>query len=113
VYFGGWARMAQPIVNFAVVEVAKPDIGRPRSIFCALCVSRFFHCDFVSGEERPSCVRADITVNLNVRREVKAEWENLRKHDVCFLITVKPTQPIGRIFFFLKSLIHQISAHRF
>lgn len=27
VYFGGWARMAQPIVNFAVVEVAKPNIG--------------------------------------------------------------------------------------
>lgn len=26
-YFGGWARMAQPITNFAVVEVAKPNIG--------------------------------------------------------------------------------------
>lgn len=27
VYWGGWARMAQPILNFAVVEVAKPNIG--------------------------------------------------------------------------------------
>nr|CAD7575589.1 unnamed protein product [Timema californicum] len=59
IFYGGWARMAQPIVNFAVVEVAKPNIG----------------------EKRPSRVRADVTVNLSVRNEIKAEWENLRKHD--------------------------------
>ncbi|XP_078034935.1 RNA helicase aquarius [Augochlora pura] len=73
VYFGGWARMAQPITQFAVVEVAKPNIG----------------------EKRPSRVRADVTINLSVRKEIKSEWENLRKHDVCFLITVKPENPIG------------------
>ncbi|XP_049959812.1 RNA helicase aquarius [Schistocerca serialis cubense] len=73
VFYGGWARMAQPIVHFAVVEVAKPNIG----------------------EKRPSRVRADITVNLSVRNEIKAEWEGLRKHDVCFLIAVRPTAPIG------------------
>ncbi|KAK0074618.1 hypothetical protein PV326_012289, partial [Microctonus aethiopoides] len=73
VYFGGWARMAQPITQFAVVEVAKPNIG----------------------EKRPSRVRADVTINLSVRKEIKSEWENLRKHDVCFLITVKPPNPIG------------------
>ncbi|XP_063985951.1 RNA helicase aquarius [Diachasmimorpha longicaudata] len=73
VYFGGWARMAQPITQFAVVEVAKPNIG----------------------EKRPSRVRADVTINLSVRREIKSEWENLRKHDVCFLLTVKPVNPIG------------------
>ncbi|XP_076165553.1 RNA helicase aquarius isoform X2 [Ptiloglossa arizonensis] len=73
VYFGGWARMAQPISQFAVVEVAKPNIG----------------------EKRPSRVRADVTINLSVRKEIKSEWENLRKHDVCFLITVKPQNPIG------------------
>lgn len=67
--------MAQPIVNFAVVEVAKPNIG----------------------ENHPSRVRADVTVNLNVRREIKNEWENLRKHDVCFLITVRPSVPIGEV----------------
>lgn len=75
VYFGGWARMAQPITQFAVVEVAKPNIG----------------------EKRPSRVRADVTINLSVRKEIKSEWENLRKHDVCFLITVKPQNPIGTI----------------
>ena len=52
---------------------------------------------FALGEKKPSRVRADVTVNLNVRNEIKAEWENLRKHDVCFLITVRPTCPIGMI----------------
>lgn len=66
VIFRGWARMAQPIVNFAVCEVAKPNVG----------------------EDKPSRVRADITVNLSVRREIKNEWEALRKHDVCLLLSV-------------------------
>lgn len=70
--------MAQPIINFAVVEVAKPNIG----------------------DKRPSRVRADITLNLSVRTEVKAEWENLRRHDVCFLITVKPNNSIGNYTIF-------------
>ncbi|XP_002000180.3 RNA helicase aquarius [Drosophila mojavensis] len=73
VVFGGWARMALPITSFAVVEVAKPHLG----------------------EKKPSRVRADVGVTLSVRREIKEEWENLRKHDVCFLITVKPTMPYG------------------
>lgn len=49
----------------------------------------------VSGENHPSRVRADVTVNLNVRREIKNEWENLRKHDVLFLVTVRPSVSIG------------------
>lgn len=81
VYFGGWARMAHPITSFAVVEVAKPNIG----------------------EKAPSRVRADVTVTLSVRNEIKQEWENLRKHDVCFLITVRPNQGIGKIKFFDSS----------
>lgn len=51
--FGGWARMAQPIVSFTVVEVAKPNIG----------------------ENWPMRVRADVTINLNVRDNIKDEWE--------------------------------------
>ncbi|KAG5894903.1 hypothetical protein JTB14_030608 [Gonioctena quinquepunctata] len=84
--WGGWARMAQPILNFAVVEVAKPNIG----------------------EKRPSRVRADVTVNLAVRPEIKAEWENLRKHDVCFLITVKPPNPIGTRYNYKEPFIPQV-----
>lgn len=78
--------MAQPILNFAVVEVAKPNIG----------------------EKQPSRVRADVTVNLSVRPEIKAEWENLRKHDVCFLITVKPENAIGTKYNYKEPFIPQV-----
>lgn len=73
IVFGGWARMALPIASFAVVEVAKPHLG----------------------EKKPSRVRADVSVTLSVRKEIKEEWESLRKHDVCFLVTLKPTKPYG------------------
>ncbi|XP_023721856.1 RNA helicase aquarius [Cryptotermes secundus] len=86
IFYGGWARMAQPIVNFAVVEVAKPNIG----------------------EKRPSRVRADVTVNLSVRNEIKAEWENLRKHDVCFLITVRPIATIGTKYSYREPFVPQV-----
>ncbi|XP_060647054.1 RNA helicase aquarius [Drosophila nasuta] len=86
VVFGGWARMALPIASFAVVEVAKPHLG----------------------EKKPSRVRADVGVTLSVRHEIKKEWENLRKHDVCFLITVKPTQPYGTKYNPRESFIPQV-----
>jgi len=60
--------MAQPISRFAVVQVAKPNLG----------------------ENKPSRVRADVAINLNVKPAVKKEWECLRRHDSCFLVTVKP-----------------------
>ncbi|TRZ02669.1 hypothetical protein DNTS_024402 [Danionella cerebrum] len=76
VVFGGWARMAQTIVSFSIVEVAKPNIG----------------------ENWPARVRADVTINLNVRDQIKNEWEGLRKHDVCFLITLRPNLLYGTRF---------------
>ncbi|XP_071786990.1 RNA helicase aquarius-like [Asterias amurensis] len=75
-FFGGWARMAQPITAFSVVEVAKPNIG----------------------ENHPASVRADVTITLNLRRQIKNEWEALRKHDVAFLISVRPMKKIGSRF---------------
>ena len=51
--FAGWARMALPINAFSVVEVGQPRVG----------------------ENRPSRVRADVTVDLNVSDRVKEEWE--------------------------------------
>ncbi|XP_053671136.1 RNA helicase aquarius [Anopheles nili] len=86
VVFGGWARMALPIQSFAVVEVSKPHIG----------------------EKKPSRVRADVSVTLNVRKEVQEEWENLRKHDVCFLVTVRPTQPIGTKYDYRAHFVPQV-----
>ncbi|CDW53020.1 intron binding protein aquarius [Trichuris trichiura] len=73
VVFGGWARMALPITNFSVVEVGKPNVG----------------------ENCPSIVRADVQLTLNLRPDIRSEWLNLRKHDVCFLVTVRPSAPVG------------------
>ncbi|XP_063040700.1 RNA helicase aquarius isoform X2 [Engraulis encrasicolus] len=84
--FGGWARMAQTIMSFSIVEVAKPNIG----------------------ENWPARVRADITVNLNVRDEIKREWEGLRKHDVCFLVTVRPMLPYGTRFDRRQPFVEQV-----
>ncbi|PVD23785.1 hypothetical protein C0Q70_17059 [Pomacea canaliculata] len=84
--FGGWARMAQPISSFSVVEVAKPRVG----------------------ENHPAQVRADVTINLSVRPEVKYEWESLRKHDVAFLLTVRPQVPIGYQYKFTEDFISQV-----
>ena len=67
ILFNGWARMAQPIANFSICEVAKPNVG----------------------EDKPSRVRADITVTLSLRNEIKTEWEALRKHDVCLLLSIR------------------------
>ncbi|KAI2654745.1 RNA helicase aquarius [Labeo rohita] len=64
------------IVSFSIVEVAKPNIG----------------------ENWPARVRADVTINLNVRDNIRNEWEGLRKHDVCFLITVRPNLLYGTRF---------------
>lgn len=86
VVFGGWARMALPIQDFAVCEVGKPLLG----------------------EKKPSRVRADFSVSLNVRREIQEEWENLRRHDVCFLITVHPNVQIGTKYNHRGNFIEQV-----
>jgi intron-binding protein aquarius len=67
--FSGWAKMANAISDFSIVEVVKPNVG----------------------ERKPARVRADVTLQLSVHQSVKEEWEALRKHDVCFLITCRPS----------------------
>ena len=53
--FSGWARMALPIATFSVVEVGAPHVG----------------------EDHPSRVRADVTVELTMAETVKREWEGV------------------------------------
>ena len=65
--------MGNPIDIFSFVEVGEPLLG----------------------EKVPSCVRADITLQLSTGPDVKGEWESLQKHDVCFLLTIRPSAPIG------------------
>lgn len=75
-----------PITSFTIVEVAKPHIG----------------------EKKPSRVRADIAVTLSVRPEIQEEWENLRKHDVCFLVCVQPTCSVGTGYNHREPFIPQV-----
>jgi intron-binding protein aquarius len=65
VMFTGWARMAVPPSSFAIVEVRKPNVG----------------------EAKPSAVTAEIKFDLaTLRPPVRAEWDELRQHDVLFLM---------------------------
>ncbi|EFN59246.1 hypothetical protein CHLNCDRAFT_29663 [Chlorella variabilis] len=71
--FSGWARMAQLIDKFAVTEVRKPKVG----------------------ENKPAAVTAEITINLaTLRPDVRAEWDELKQHDVLFLLTIRPPDSI-------------------
>lgn len=65
-------RMSLVIKDFAIIDVAEPKLG----------------------EQCPSRVRAKVVLNMDfVRPEWKTEWEQLRKHDTCFLISFrKPSE---------------------
>lgn len=65
-------RMALIIKSFNVIDVEKPKLG----------------------EKCPARVKAKIVLNMDyVRPEWKREWEQLRKHDTCFLISfMKPNE---------------------
>ncbi|KAF7727161.1 hypothetical protein EC973_007936 [Apophysomyces ossiformis] len=66
--FGGWARMALPIQSVNVIDVARPNLG----------------------EDKPAYVRADITFNVGRYTDsIRNEWDNLRKHDVLYLLTIQ------------------------
>lgn len=84
--FGGWSRMAQSITNFTIVEVGKANIG----------------------ESHASRVRADVTLILNTRADIKREWQNLRRHDICFLITCKPLTKVGTKYNYRAPFIPQV-----
>ncbi|KAK9820367.1 hypothetical protein WJX72_009525 [[Myrmecia] bisecta] len=67
--FGGWARMALPITAFTVIEVRKPNVG----------------------EAKPAEVTADVVLDTRgLRGDVRSEWDELKQHDVLFLITMRP-----------------------
>jgi len=69
VLFSGWARMAIPPLSVAVADVRKPNVG----------------------EAKPAAVTVEIKFDLaSLRGPVRAEWDELRQHDVLFLLGVKP-----------------------
>lgn len=84
--FAGWARMALPIDHFQITEVAKPLVG----------------------EKSPAVVRGVVSVNVGRRQDIRQEWENLRKHDVCFLVSCRSKQTAGGRFDVRKKFLDQI-----
>lgn len=61
-------RMALIIKDFTIIEIGKPRLG----------------------ESCPSMVRARVIINMDyVRPEWRREWEQLRKHDTCFLVSFR------------------------
>jgi Intron-binding protein aquarius N-terminus len=68
--FMGWSRMAIKIESFVVVEVARPRVG----------------------EIKPAAVTAELVIDLAQfkRNDIREEWDELKEHDVLFLLTVQP-----------------------
>ncbi|KAJ1373953.1 hypothetical protein KIN20_036515 [Parelaphostrongylus tenuis] len=60
------------------------------------------------GEKSPAVVRGEFSVNVGRRADIKQEWESLRKHDVCFLVTCRSTQPVGTKYDIRKPFKEQI-----
>ncbi|KAI8086379.1 P-loop containing nucleoside triphosphate hydrolase protein [Halteromyces radiatus] len=67
--WSGWARMALPIDSFGIVDVGRPELG----------------------QDQPSRVTADVSFNVSkYSKVIRAEWDSLRKHDIVFLLTIRP-----------------------
>lgn len=50
------------------------------------------------GEYKPKMVRAEVGITLHhLNGRIRQEWEDLRRHDVIFLITLQSNTPIGQI----------------
>lgn len=65
--FSGFSRMALPIAKPSILEVVPPLVG----------------------EDKPSTVRAEVTIDLRrLPAHVRREWESLRPDDVLFLLAV-------------------------
>jgi intron-binding protein aquarius len=72
VTFGGWARMAMPLAAFKLTLISKPSIG---DVF-------------------PREVRAVVELDLSrFKGDIRSEWEQLREHDVVFLLAIQSPRP--------------------
>lgn len=67
-FFKGWSRMAVPLNAFKITEVKAPHIG----------------------EKKPSAVTAEVHYTVeSFPFNIRAEWDELRQHDVVFLLTIR------------------------
>lgn len=69
--FKGWARMALEISSFQFLQITRPNLG----------------------EVIPSSVIAEIVIDLkSFSWSIRSEWEELREHDILFLLTIDASQ---------------------
>lgn len=73
--FQGWSRASLPLIDFSVVEVAKPNLG----------------------ETRPAHVLGEATYSLEGLRDhaLRSEWDKFREHDLVFLLTFSAKYRVG------------------
>jgi len=85
--FQGWSRMALPIQDFSVTSVGEPRLG----------------------EQRPSQVLAEVVMNLrSCKGHQRQEWEDIKQHDVIFLVTVRASVFPGEDYDVSKPVRDQI-----
>lgn len=72
--FGGWSKYALPILSVGIEDVARPKLG----------------------EIIPSKVTCSVTVDLSrFNGDIRQEWENIKEHDVLFLVAVDKPEGIS------------------
>eukprot|EP00798_Chlamydomonas_sp_ICE-L_P018650 gene18650-25166_t len=97
VRFAGWARMSLPVGSCKITEVRKPSVdeNKPAAVTADIVIDttparRDVRKPSV-GENKPAAVTADIVIDTTpARRDVRGEWDELKQHDVLFLLTIRP-----------------------
>lgn len=73
--YGGWSKMACKVERFGIAEVRAAHVG----------------------EARPAAVTAELVLDLSgMREDVRREWEELKQHDVIFLLGLQPPDAIAQ-----------------
>uniref|UniRef100_A0AC35UID5 Pre-mRNA-splicing factor n=1 Tax=Rhabditophanes sp. KR3021 TaxID=114890 RepID=A0AC35UID5_9BILA len=71
--FEGWSKKALPINSSKIVLIDKARVG----------------------EKSPACVKAEIVFNVPQNQNSRRDWDKLRRHDICLLVTVRPKKSNG------------------
>ena len=91
VNFSSWSRMAQPITSMNIIEIAKANVGEncPSQVSLLKIQLKYIYKNLTLIYLLK--VRADISIDTEyLRKDVRQEWDSLRKHDIGFLVSLQP-----------------------
>ena len=84
--------------NGGVAVAGQPAAGKPLLAWMSACsCSTCRHPCALSDSlpPAPPAPAAEITINTgNMRPEMRSEWDELKQHDVLFLLTIRPPDSI-------------------